>query len=155
MEFDQASTCQRTEVRRFLLNMYPLHILQPAPSRYNTSSLKHILFTFTSTVTTIPLITISPRWSSFSSTYLLPYPSQMLLLTDPRLVGRQRKDLNRNDFVQFCQLYREEWHEALWSAWMTSPGPDTTVTAYFKFHHGHHQRRYIVKDNQEHELYFE
>jgi len=67
-----------------------------------------------------------PRWSSFSSTYLLPYPSQMLVLTNPRLLERQRKDLNKNYFVQFCQLCREEWHEALWNAWMTSPGLDTT-----------------------------
>jgi len=33
--------------------MYPFHILQPAPSRYNTSSLKHILSTFTSTLTVL------------------------------------------------------------------------------------------------------
>jgi len=96
----------------------------------------------------------SPRWSSFSSTYLLPYPSQTLLLTNPRLLEWQQKNLNRNHFVQFYQLCREEWHEALRSAWTTSPGPDATVTTYFSLSRTP-PGRYIGMDDRQHELYFD
>jgi len=96
----------------------------------------------------------SPRWSSFSSTYLLPYPFQTLLLTNPRLLEWQQKDLNRNYFVQFCQLCWEEWHEALRSAWTTSPGPDATVITYFSLSRTP-PGRYIGMDDRQHELYFD
>ena len=62
----------------------------------------------------------SPRWSPFSSTYLL------LKRSSSQIQEWQRKDLNRNYFIQFCLLCREEWHEVLRSAWTTSLGPDTT-----------------------------
>jgi len=40
--------------------------------------------------------------------FLLPILLNMLLRTNTRLLKRQRKDLNENYFVQFCQLCREE-----------------------------------------------
>ena len=111
------------------------------------TSLKGILFTFTFTLTTIPLIIItitinttssSPRWSSFSSTYLLPSLIQTLRLTNPTLLKRQGKDFNGYHFVQFCHLCRKEWLNTWgFTECLNESGTrynvNTSVSAYFGF----------------------
>jgi len=50
--------------------------------------------------------------------------------------------VEKNDMRFYGALERQVWDQI-------------QLTTYFKFHHGHHQRRYIVRDDQEHQLYFE
>jgi len=145
--------------------MHPLHNSQPGLSPYNTSSLKHILFTFSlpSHSSSLPSSSTPPHPLLDDPRFLPPISFHLSTIPFPNAPPHKSKTSRRaaegfqskwlSDVVNFVEKNDRVNTWGFMECLNDKAGTRYFCDYVFRSHQGHHQKRYVGMDDREHELF--